>query len=315
VIGKHTVVLGLLFALGLAIPDLSKCYASGLYGHLGYRFTDVESVSDSDFLITGYTDYGGYPNRITLKSPTLTFGFGYQWLLGKGRLKTRRHTLATNLNWEYANIGSSGYGGSWRFPWDIELSYQYRLNDAFCVFMGGHYFPGGLEDYEYDYPNNAFMALSAGIGFWTKPKGKHVGIRLGRTFGRKVINADGPNFDGMYVSAEFPPEVALFAILILGAVEQAKSSSRKSSTPNASSSRSCPWSFVKGNIILVDYGEDFKARVVEYGPDLKVRIVDYSTSTAGCWKFVKYGAKYKIRVVEYGEDFTIQFVDYGQGCP
>jgi hypothetical protein len=75
---------------------------------------------------------------------------------------------------------------------------------------------------------------------------------------------------------------------------------------------------VKGNIKIVNYGQDYKVRKIGLGDNrvnLKVKIIEFGNADkSGEWKIVAYGEDFTIKFVDYGEDFTIQFVDYNQGC-
>ena len=71
---------------------------------------------------------------------------------------------------------------------------------------------------------------------------------------------------------------------------------------------------VFGKIKFVQFGGDYKVRMVGAAPNLKVKYVSYGASTQGNWQIVDYGEDYKIELVQAGEDFSVQIVDFGQGC-
>ena len=69
-----------------------------------------------------------------------------------------------------------------------------------------------------------------------------------------------------------------------------------------------------GKIKFVQFGGDYKIRMVGMSPNLKVKYVNYGASTQGNWQIVDYGEDYKIELVQAGEDFSVQIVNFGQGC-
>ncbi len=69
-----------------------------------------------------------------------------------------------------------------------------------------------------------------------------------------------------------------------------------------------------GKIKFVQFGGDYKIRMVGMSPNLKVKYVSYGASTQGNWQIVDFGEDYKIELVQAGEDFSVQIVDFGQGC-
>ena len=69
-----------------------------------------------------------------------------------------------------------------------------------------------------------------------------------------------------------------------------------------------------GKIKFVQFGGDYKVRMVGISPNLKVKYVSYGASTQGNWQIVDFEEDYKIELVQAGEDFSVQIVDFGQGC-
>ena len=100
---------------------------------------------------------------------------------------------------------------------------------------------------------------------------------------------------------------------ILSDLEKSISNSNSSSTVEFDSGqpKGC---HIFGKIKFVQFGGDYKVKMVGMSPNLKVKYVSYGASTQGNWQIVDFGEDYKIELVQAGEDFSVQIVDFGQGC-
>lgn len=74
-------------------------------------------------------------------------------------------------------------------------------------------------------------------------------------------------------------------------------------------------SYLRGRVQIVEFGYDYKVRIVTSFPDLYVKQVYRSPSRHGEWQFVDSFPDFKVKFVSFGEDFCIQFVDSFPGLP
>lgn len=71
---------------------------------------------------------------------------------------------------------------------------------------------------------------------------------------------------------------------------------------------------IYGRIKFVEFGEDYKVKIVDTGGNLKVKYTTMSTKS-GQWQLVDVNQDFKIKIVDSFEDFSIEIVSNFEGCP
>lgn len=64
-----------------------------------------------------------------------------------------------------------------------------------------------------------------------------------------------------------------------------------------------------GNVKVVEYGADFKVKLVDSNPDYIIRVVRWKPENSHEWRFVKSFPDFTIQIVNYGEDFTVKLFE------
>jgi hypothetical protein len=62
-----------------------------------------------------------------------------------------------------------------------------------------------------------------------------------------------------------------------------------------------------GKVKIVNYGADFKIRIVTSNEDISILQTSGDPNECGEWKFVEYSEDFKVQIVTSGEDFTIRY--------
>lgn len=78
-------------------------------------------------------------------------------------------------------------------------------------------------------------------------------------------------------------------------------------------SKNCTFNDVKiyGRVRVVEYGADFKVKIVDRDEYLSVKLVTTeSPNDCGYWQMVNSSENFTVQFVEYGEDFTIRYRQY-----
>ena len=220
--------------------------------------------------------------------------------------------------------------------WNIDMS---RKN-AVMVLIDGTKIHGELKSFNYD--TGQFKFISSDNNIYTSPlKVKYINdiwdypllpesnirllnnkrkeLGLSEKSGDEVMDEEfsrrqeeykyAPRKDNAKLSRESKQVLSS----ILSDLEKSISNSNSSSTVEFDSGqpKGC---HIFGKIKFVQFGGDYKVRMVGMSPNLKVKYVSYGASTQGNWQIVDFGEDYKIELVQAGEDFSVQIVDFGQGC-
>lgn len=220
--------------------------------------------------------------------------------------------------------------------WNIDISKK----NAVMVFIDGTKIQGELKSFNYD--TGQFQFISSDNNIYTSPlKVKYINdiwdysllpesnirllnnkrkeLGLSEKSGDEVVDEEFSRRQKEYKytpsqdNAKLSSESKQILLNILTDLEKSVSNSNSSSTFEFDS-RQPKGCHIFGKIKFVQFGGDYKVRMVGMSPNLKVKYVNYGASMQGNWQIVDYGEDYKIELVQAGEDFSVQIVDFGQGC-
>ena len=65
----------------------------------------------------------------------------------------------------------------------------------------------------------------------------------------------------------------------------------------------------KGDVKVVEFGGDYKVKMVDKNPDYIIRVVNGKPQNSYEWRFVKSFPDFTIQIVDYGEDFTVKLFE------